>query len=545
MSLCTPARASLMTGRYPLRYGMQYGVIMPGSPWGLPLTEKVLPEYMNEAGYESHMVGKWHLGGYDDVSLPSQRGFTTFLGYLHGEDTYYTHKNLETILNGEDFYDFGYGNSTGYYDVTKMNDGVPCSGLEESGGAPWKDGEHSGDPAGACYTGVYATDAFVGRAIQVLEDKTPWDEEPLFLYLAHQAMHTPVGPAPLDEFTAEEKKLLDDVDEGTSSPLRTQFAGVLLYLDKRIGELMDFLEQEGWLDNSIIVVASDNGGCPDGGGVNYPLRGVKQSVFEGGTKMMLCFPVNSHETLNTDTIYSSSIIGCCSGAPVFPLFVPSPASQHAGNPALNVPVAALPAHWNFFNFIYIAAGALDGVDHWSSLTSVDGEGAGDSGEREGPRTEMLYNWDAYILSSAEELTENLDLVQGGFRQGSWKLMVNVWCAGYYSFDRNIVDSDGSLDSAAACGSSRQCEECTDFCQGDSSYEYGDFLVNLDDDPTEAHNLLHEFPEIADRLRARAAEVVYSEFTRSIYAPVIKDNYLVFKEDGWWISPLLRKLPPMA
>ena len=48
-----------------------------------------------------------------------------------------------------------------------MNDGVPCSGLEESG-APWKDGEHSGDPAGACYTGVYATDAFVGRAIQVI-----------------------------------------------------------------------------------------------------------------------------------------------------------------------------------------------------------------------------------------------------------------------------------------------------------------------------------------------------------------------------------------
>ena len=53
---------------------------------------QVLPEYMNDAGYESHMVGKWHLGGYDDVSLPSQRGFTTFLGYLHGEDTYYTHK---------------------------------------------------------------------------------------------------------------------------------------------------------------------------------------------------------------------------------------------------------------------------------------------------------------------------------------------------------------------------------------------------------------------------------------------------------------------
>ena len=47
---------------------------------------------MNEAGYESHMVGKWHLGSHNGPSLPSQRGFKTFLGYLNGENTYYTHK---------------------------------------------------------------------------------------------------------------------------------------------------------------------------------------------------------------------------------------------------------------------------------------------------------------------------------------------------------------------------------------------------------------------------------------------------------------------
>lgn len=60
-----------------------------------------------------------------------------------------------------------------------------------------------------------------------------------------------------------------------------------MYLDKRIGEFMDMLEAEGWMENSIIVVASDNGGCPKDGGSNYPLRGSKQSQFEGGTKVIV------------------------------------------------------------------------------------------------------------------------------------------------------------------------------------------------------------------------------------------------------------------
>lgn len=58
-----------------------------------------------------------------------------------------------------------------------------------------------------------------------------------------------------------------------------------MYMDKRIGEFVDMLEANGWLENSLIVVASDNGACPRDGGSNYPLRGVKQSVFEGGTRV--------------------------------------------------------------------------------------------------------------------------------------------------------------------------------------------------------------------------------------------------------------------
>ncbi|CAM9233994.1 unnamed protein product, partial [Ectocarpus sp. 6 AP-2014] len=285
MTLCTPARASIMTGRYPVRYGMQYSVIMPGSPWGLPTSEKILPEYMNEAGYESHMVGKWHLGSYRDESLPSQRGFKTFLGYLNGIETYYSHKNPEASVDGQHFFDFGYGNATGYHDVTLQNHDQNVGGPCTDGGPRWGDVMENEDPADVCFTGTYSTDAFVGRAKQIVKSKTPFDEDPLFMYIAHQSVHSPTGPAPHEEFSPEELALLDGVKDATESEKRINFAGVLLYLDKRIGEFVDMLEQEGWLENSVIVVSSDNGACPDDGGSNYPLRGSKQSVFEGGSKV--------------------------------------------------------------------------------------------------------------------------------------------------------------------------------------------------------------------------------------------------------------------
>ncbi|CAN0096188.1 unnamed protein product, partial [Ectocarpus fasciculatus] len=167
LTLCTPARASIMTGRYPVRYGMQYAVILPGSPWGLPSSEKIMPEYMNEAGYESHMVGKWHLGSNREASLPSQRGFKTFLGYLNGIETYYSHKNPEASVDGRHFFDFGYGNATGYYDVTLANHDNNVGGACTDGGPRWGDVAENENPADVCFTGTYSTDAFVGRAKQV------------------------------------------------------------------------------------------------------------------------------------------------------------------------------------------------------------------------------------------------------------------------------------------------------------------------------------------------------------------------------------------
>lgn len=70
-----------------------------------------------------------------------------------------------------------------------------------------------------------------------------------------------------------------------ANPSNPNLSQVLMYLDQTIGELVEYLEVNGWMDNSIIVVASDNGGCPSLGGSNYPLRGIKHSYWEGGTKV--------------------------------------------------------------------------------------------------------------------------------------------------------------------------------------------------------------------------------------------------------------------
>ncbi|CAN0388593.1 unnamed protein product [Pylaiella littoralis] len=448
---------------------------------------------MNDAGYESHMVGKWHLGNYDDSMLSQERGFKTSLGFLSGAESFYSHENLGVSLDGKSFVDFGYGDTTGYHDVNTC----------DSNDATGSDG---GDPTDACYNGTYSEDVYFDRATQIVQSKKPYDDEPLFLYMAHQSVHSPNGPAPSDGFTTEEQQLLDAVSAATGSDERVQFAGVLLYLDKLIGDFVDVLEDEGWLENSIIVVASDNGGCPTDGGTNYPLRGAKGSVHEGGTKVPAFVYSKSH--------------------------LPSQAMGTTYDNLMHV-TDWLPTLANVAGAeITDSAGALDGVDQWGSLKSYDEE-AGDSP----PRTEMLYNWDPYILSSQDELTQDLSLTQGAFRSGDWKLMLNVWCEGYYSHDLAVTESDDLVESGDTCGGTTSCEACADRCEMDTeTYGVSDKLYNIVDDPREQYNLYDEYPEIVETLLERAETVVFGEYVESGFEETDTYSYTVWAESGYRIVP---------
>ena len=109
--VCTPSRAALMTGRYPMRYGLQTLVIFPSHTYGLPTDERTLPQALKDAGYNTLMVGKWHLGHADKKYWPQNRGFDYFYGNVVGEVDYFTRERgglIDWQRNGEFLTEKGY-----------------------------------------------------------------------------------------------------------------------------------------------------------------------------------------------------------------------------------------------------------------------------------------------------------------------------------------------------------------------------------------------------------------------------------------------------
>jgi len=240
--MCTPTRAALMTGRYPLRYGLQTLVIPSAHTYGLPTDEWLLPQALKEAGYQTAIIGKWHLGHGDRKYWPRQRGFDYQYGPLIGEIDYFTHEQHHVL----DWY----------------RDNKP---LKEKG---------------------YSTTLFGNAAVKRIADHDP--AVPLYLYLAFNAPHTPYQ-AP--------KEYLDQYKD-IADPSRRAYAASITAMDDQVGRVLEALDKKRMRDNTLIVFQSDNGGtrnamftgeqdmskikipCDNG-----PYRDGKGSLYEGGTRV--------------------------------------------------------------------------------------------------------------------------------------------------------------------------------------------------------------------------------------------------------------------
>lgn len=226
---CSPTRAGLLTGRYQNRFGHEFNP-GGGGAQGLPLSEMTMANRMRALGYATGLVGKWHLGGIPKMH-PLERGFQEYFGFLGGAHTYFPNTKGKAILRA----------------------------TEE------------------IIENEYLTDAIGREAVSFIDRHK---KEPFFLYVAFNAVHTPMEAS---------TKYLDRFPEIKDKQRRT-YAAMLSAMDDAVGKVMAKLRDLKQEENTIIFFLSDNGGptmvgTTVNGSSNFPLRGSKRTTLEGGIRV--------------------------------------------------------------------------------------------------------------------------------------------------------------------------------------------------------------------------------------------------------------------
>ena len=329
--VCSPTRTAVMTGKSAARLGI-FQPISKLDPTGLPLSEKLLPEYLAEAGYQPLMVGKWHLGHAAKDYFPHARGFEYFYGHVTGGIGYWDHNHG----GGHDW----------------QRNGVT---LREEG---------------------YSTRLIADEAIRLLETRDR--SRPLFLLASFNAPHLP-NEAPKTSIAASAPNL---------DARRRIHAAMVQELDTAIGRILAKLAEEGMGDDTLVWFFSDNGGLNrsasppglvtaldwldssfgaplpiqmleflrentlEGASDNSPLRAGKGSIYEGGIRVpsVIWWPGHTRPGESHAFITAQDVL---------------PTLLHAAGHARDIP------------------GDLDGIPRWAAIQAVAEESGNGGGDEDG------------------------------------------------------------------------------------------------------------------------------------------------------------------
>ena len=369
---CTASRSTLLSGRYPIHTGLQHRSITNCQVNSLPKWMPTLADMLHNAGYLSHMAGKWNIGHYAEQLVPTERGFDSFLGFLNGEERYFSHawcKDAQELIE----------NSIQYLKLKKLNEDNLTDSLIEQYGTDWCGFDLSPPNIALAmkYFGLYSTHLFTQKAIDVIKTHaSQQDTRPLFLYVAYQAPHKPLE---VPESYTKQYEFISDKN-------RTVYAGMTTCIDEGVLNITNALQKYGLWNNTILIFSTDNGGDTRYGGYNWPLRGEKGTLWEGGLKG----------------------VG----------FVHSPLIEHRGT--VNSGLIHI-SDW-FPTILELAGGNttglnLDGFDVWKTI--INGEPS--------PRQEIILN----INPQAEKRGFRLNIsnfdnrVQAAIRVGNWKLITGM------------------------------------------------------------------------------------------------------------------------
>ena len=418
-------RASLLTGRYPIHVGLQnVHSIEPNWELGLPLNFTLLPERLKKLGYKTHIVGKWNLGHHKQEYLPISRGFDSHFGYYTSALDNFQHTSWDVYPRPAPSWALDLHNST--LNTTRC--------VRE-------------------YNGTHSMELYRHEAARIIRNHDV--TTPLFLYLSLQAVHQPNRIPDSFNFLYPQMETIS----------RKLVLSTVSLMDGVVWDVYHELQSKGssFWKNTVIVFTSDNGGWPTPGsrGNNFPLRGGKYTLFEGGLRV--------------------------------PAFVHSPLVKKPGRVEWGLFHSA-----DWYSTLLRLAGAvdsesLDGHDQWDMIS----EGVGTQ------RIEILHNIE----------TDSNGVTTSAIRYGSWKLLTGRWANCSQYSDPYYCSWIPSPTYAEFYYFSLSDEGYLPFLGRDISYkprvtnrEYSPLMLfHIESDPKELWDKSQDYPNIVSLLLNRLDE----------------------------------------